>query len=77
MLYRYADLDDTLYGRDVIEYYLGYISNPVGSTIAKWRTFKLLWWVQLLNGFVDSDEILHGGDNVGGDIDIIILNLIA
>jgi hypothetical protein len=27
--------------------------NPVASTIPKWRTFKLLQWVQLLNCLVD------------------------
>jgi hypothetical protein len=38
--------------------------NPVASTIPKWRTFKLLWWVQLLNWLVDLDEILYGGDGI-------------
>jgi hypothetical protein len=38
--------------------------NPVASTIPKWRTFKLLTWVQLLNRLVDLDEILYGGDGI-------------
>jgi hypothetical protein len=43
-----------LYGDDDIEDDLDSILlNPVASTIQKWRTFKLLWWVQLLDRFVD------------------------
>jgi hypothetical protein len=50
LLSRLVDLDEILYGGDGIEYYLDYILfNPVASTVPKWRTFKLLWWVQLLN----------------------------
>jgi hypothetical protein len=37
--------------------------NLVFSAIPKWRTFKLLRWVQLLNRLVDLDEILYGGDD--------------
>jgi hypothetical protein len=44
------DLYDVLYVGDGIEYYVDYILfNPVASTILKWRKFKLLRWVQLLN----------------------------
>jgi hypothetical protein len=50
---------------DGIEYYLDYILfNYVASTIPKWRTFKVLRWVQLLKGVVDLDEILYGGDGI-------------
>jgi hypothetical protein len=57
------DLDEILYGSDSTEYYLDYILfNPEASTIPKWRTFKLLRWVQLLSRLVDLDEILYGGD---------------
>jgi hypothetical protein len=60
-----VDLDEILYGGDGIEYYLDYIPfNPVASTIPKWRTFKLLRWVQLLNRLVDLDEILYKGDGI-------------
>jgi hypothetical protein len=63
LLNRVVDLDEMLYGSDGIEYYLDSILfNLVTSTIPKWRTFKLLRWVQLLNRLVDSDEILYGGD---------------
>jgi hypothetical protein len=51
--------------------------NSVASTGPKWWTFKLLWWVELLNWLVDLDEILYGGDDVEDDIESILLNLIA
>jgi hypothetical protein len=38
--------------------------NLVASGIQKWRTLKLLRWVQLLNGLVDLDEILYGDDGI-------------
>jgi hypothetical protein len=58
-----VDLDEILYGDDDIEDDLDYILfNPVVSAIPKWRTFKLLRWVQLLNRLVDLDDILYGGD---------------
>jgi hypothetical protein len=60
-----VDLDEILYGGDSIEYYLDYmLFNPVASTIPKWRTFKLLKWVKLLNQLVDLDGILYGGDGI-------------
>jgi hypothetical protein len=44
---RLVDLDEILYGGDDIEYYLDYILfKPVASTIPKFRTFKLLRWMQ-------------------------------
>jgi hypothetical protein len=52
-----VDLDEILYGGDDI------LFNSVASTIPKWRTFKLLRWVLLLNRLVDLDEILYGGDD--------------
>jgi hypothetical protein len=56
-----VDLDEILYGGDYIEDYLDSILfNAVASTIPKWRTFKLLRWVQLLNRLVDLDEMLYG-----------------
>jgi hypothetical protein len=61
-LNRLVDLDEILYGGDDIEDNLDSILlNPVASTISKWRTFKVLWWAQLLNRLVDLDEILYGG----------------
>jgi hypothetical protein len=36
----------------------------VASTIPKWRMFKLLRWMQLLNRLVDLDDILYGGDGI-------------
>jgi hypothetical protein len=60
-----VDFDEILYGGDDIEYYLDYILfNLVASTIPKWRTFKLLRWVLLLNQLVDLDEILYGDDDI-------------
>jgi hypothetical protein len=48
LLNRFVDLYEILYGGGGIEYYLDYILfNPVASTIPKWRTFKLLRWVQM------------------------------
>jgi hypothetical protein len=43
-----VDLDEILYGRDDIEDDLhSTLLNPIVSTISKWRTFKVLRWVQL------------------------------
>jgi len=65
LLNRSLDLDEILYEDDDIEDDLDSILlNPVASTIPKWRTFKLLRWVQLLNRLVDLDEILYGGDGI-------------
>jgi hypothetical protein len=59
------DLDEILYGGVDIEGDLDSILfNAVASTIPKWRTFKFLKWVQLLNRLVDLDEILYGGDDI-------------
>jgi hypothetical protein len=61
-----VDLDEILYDGDDIEDGLDSILfNAVASTVPKWRTFKLLRWVQLLNRLVDLDEILYGGDGIG------------
>jgi hypothetical protein len=50
LLNQLVDLDEILYEDDAIEDDLDSILiNPVASTIPKWWTFKLLWWVQLLN----------------------------
>jgi len=35
----------------------------------KWRTFKLLRWVHLLNRLVDLDEILYCDNGIKGDLD--------
>jgi hypothetical protein len=60
-----ADLDEIIYEGDDIEDDLEYILfNPVALTIPKWRTFKLLRRVQLLNRLADLDEILYGGDDI-------------
>jgi hypothetical protein len=57
-----VDLDEVLYGVGETEDGLDSMQiNVMASTIRKWRTFKLLRWVQLLNQFVDWDEILYGG----------------
>jgi hypothetical protein len=50
--------------------------NLVASVIPKWRTFKLLRWVLLLNRMVDFYKILYGGDDIEDDLDSILLNLI-
>jgi hypothetical protein len=60
-----VDLDEILYGDDDIEDDLDLILlNTVASTIPKWRTFKLLRWVQLWNRLVDLNAILDGGDGI-------------
>jgi hypothetical protein len=60
-----VDLDNILYGADDVEDDIDSILlNLVASTIPKWRTFKHLRWVQLLNQLVDLDEILYGGDGI-------------
>jgi hypothetical protein len=60
-----VELDEILYGGDDIEDDLDSILfSYIASAIPKWRTFKLLSWVQLLNWLVDLDEILYGGDGI-------------
>jgi hypothetical protein len=44
----------------------------VMTSTPKWRAFKLLRWVQLLNHLVDLDEILFGGDDIEEDRDYLI-----
>jgi hypothetical protein len=59
------DLYEILYEGDAIEGDLDAILfNAVASTIPKWRTFKLLRWVQLLYRLVNIDKILYGGDGI-------------
>jgi hypothetical protein len=56
-----VDFDEILYGFDDIEDDLDSILfNDVASTIPKWRTFKLLKWMQLFNRLVDFYEIMYG-----------------
>jgi hypothetical protein len=60
-----VDLDENLYGSDDIEGYIySILFNAVAKTIPKWRTFKLLRWVQPLNRVVDFDEICYGSDGI-------------
>jgi hypothetical protein len=60
-----VDSDEILYGGDDIEGDLDFILfNAIASTFLKWRTFKRLRWMQLLNRLVDLDEILYGGDDI-------------
>jgi hypothetical protein len=59
------DLDEIWYrGGDIEDDFDAIPFNAVASTIPKWRTFKLLRWVQLLNRLEDLDEILYGGDRI-------------
>jgi hypothetical protein len=56
-----VDLDEILYEGDDVEDDIDLIPlNLVASTTPKWRAFKLLRWMQLLNQLVDLDEILYG-----------------
>jgi hypothetical protein len=72
------DLDEILYGVYGIEYHLYCILfNSVASTFPKWRTFKLLRCVLLLNRLLVLDEGLYGGDDIEGDLVSILLNPIA
>jgi hypothetical protein len=65
-------LDEILYGEDNVECDPNYVLfNPVGITISKWWTFKLMRWVLLLNRLVDLDEILYGDNDVEADLDSI------
>jgi hypothetical protein len=69
---RLVDLDEISYGGDDIEDDLdSMLFSPVALTISKWRTFKLLSKVKLLNGLVDLDEILYCDNGIKGDLDII------
>jgi hypothetical protein len=46
----------------------------VTSITAKWRTFKLLRCVHLLNRLVELDKILYGGDSIEDDLEAIFYN---
>jgi hypothetical protein len=60
-----VDLDEILYGSDDIEDDLDSIlCNAIDLTIPKWRKFKLLRWLKLLNLSVDLDEILYRGNGI-------------
>jgi hypothetical protein len=60
-----VDFDESLYGGDDIEDNRDSILfNAVASTIPKWRTFKLLRWVQLLNRLVYLDEIFYADGGI-------------
>jgi hypothetical protein len=64
-----------LYGGVSIEYCLdNLLFNPVASTIPRWRTFKRLRWVQLLNRLVNLDEVLYGGGGIEHYLDYILFN---
>jgi hypothetical protein len=66
------------YGGDDIEDDLDSILlNPVASTISKWRTFKLLRWVIILNLLVDLDENLYEDDDIEDYLDSILINPVA
>jgi hypothetical protein len=65
-----VDLDGILCGDDDIKDDLDSTQfNPVSSINSKWRTFKLLRKVHLLNRLVDLDEILYGGNGIKDDLD--------
>jgi hypothetical protein len=58
-------MDAILYGGDGVEDDIDSILlNLSASTILKWRTFNLLRWAQILNGLVDFDKMLYGGDGI-------------
>jgi hypothetical protein len=63
------DLDVILYGDDIEGDLDTMLFSPVASTISKWRTFKFLRRVHLLNRLVDLDEILYCGNDIKGDLD--------
>jgi hypothetical protein len=63
-------LDEILYADDNIEDDRNsMLFNPIASTISKWRKFKLLRRVHLLNQLVDLNEILYCGNGIKGDFD--------
>jgi hypothetical protein len=68
------DLNE-MYENDDIEGDLDCIVlNSLASTIPELLTFKLLWWVQLLNHLEDLDDILYGRDAIEDDLYSILLN---
>jgi hypothetical protein len=69
-----VDLDEILYGDGIEDDLDSMLLNTVASNISKWRTFKLLRWMLLLNRLVDLDEVLCGDDDIEGDLDPILLN---
>jgi hypothetical protein len=65
-----VDLDEILYVGDNIEDDLhSLLLNSIASTIPKWRIFKLLRSVKLLNWLVDLDVIFYCGNSTKGDLD--------
>jgi hypothetical protein len=70
-----VDLDEILCGGYGIEYCPDYILyNTVASTIQKWRTFKILTCVLILNRLVNLDEILYADDGIEGDLVSLLLD---
>jgi hypothetical protein len=70
--------DEILNGDDDLEGDLdSTLLNIVASTISKWWTLKFLRWTQLLNPFVDLDEIVYGRDCFEYYPDCILFNNIA
>jgi hypothetical protein len=73
-----VDLDEIVYAGDGIEDDIDSILlNFVALSIKKLRTFKLLWWVQLLNCLVDLDEIYYARVGIEDDIYPKLLNSVA
>jgi hypothetical protein len=60
-----------------MKFYVEVMRPKVASITPKWRTFKPLRWVKILNRLLDLDEILHKGDDTEGDLDIIFFNLVS
>jgi hypothetical protein len=59
-------VDEIVYGGDDIEGdFDATLLNAIVSTIPKWRMFKLLRCMQLLNWLMNLDEILYEGDGIG------------
>jgi hypothetical protein len=71
------NLDEILYGGDVENDRDSILFNSVASIISKWRTFKLLRWVQLLNRLVDLDETLCGSDDIEDGLDFILFSTVV
>jgi hypothetical protein len=72
-----VDLEDTEYADDKIYRDSdSMLFRLVVSTVPKWRIFKLLSCLQVLNRLLDLDENVYEGDNIDNGSDSMLFRLL-
>jgi hypothetical protein len=72
-----VDSDEILYEDNIVDsdsYSVLY--RLVECTIRKWRTFKVLSCVQMLNPWFDLVEVEYEGVNIDSDIDSMLFRIV-